>query len=80
MAEDEFYITDLLFRHFGDGLVKEEQEVLDNWVASSQANRDLVAMLTDTEQFMQQYKLFLRIDSATAWKNLEQRMVGRTRE
>jgi len=73
MAEDEFYITDLLFRYFGDGLPKEEQEVLDNWMASSQANRDLVEMLADTERFMQQYKLFLRIDSATAWKNLEKR-------
>jgi transmembrane sensor len=73
MAEDEFYITDLLFRYFGEGLPKEEQEVLDNWMASSQANRDLVEMLADTELFMQQYKLFLRIDSATAWKNLEKR-------
>lgn len=73
MAEDEFYITELLFRYFGEGLSEEEQEVLDNWMASSQANRDLVEMLADTERFMQQYKLFLRIDSATAWKNLEKR-------
>jgi ferric-dicitrate binding protein FerR (iron transport regulator) len=73
MAEDEFYITDLLFRHFGDGLPKEEQEVLDNWVASSRANQDLMAMLADTERFMEQYKLFVRIDSAAAWKCLEER-------
>jgi ferric-dicitrate binding protein FerR (iron transport regulator) len=73
MAEDEFYITDLLFRHFGDGLPKEEQEVLDNWVASSRANQDLMEMLADTEKFIEQYKLFLRIDSAMAWKRLEER-------
>jgi transmembrane sensor len=73
MAEDEFYITDLLFRYFGDGLSKEEQEVLDRWMASSQANQDLIAMLSDTEMFMEQYKLFLRIDSTSAWKSLEER-------
>ncbi|HEV3324521.1 MAG TPA: FecR domain-containing protein [Puia sp.] len=73
MAEDEFYIADLLFRHFGDGLPKEEQEILDNWVVSSSANQDLMAMLEDTERFMQRYRQFLRINPAVDWDALRER-------
>ena len=72
MPEDEFYISNLLFRYFSEELTNEKREVLNKWLASSQVNQDLMDMLQDEERFRQEFAAFLSIDADQAWKELQE--------
>jgi len=65
------YIAGLLLRHFTDELTPEEKVILDEWIAASEENRQLMKELEDPEQFMRDWESYNRYDSESAWIDLQ---------
>ena len=67
------YIARILFNYFSDELTPEEEVVLNDWVAESEANRRLLEELSDPVLFMRKWERHNRMDAECTWKELQER-------
>src|SRR5579872_581188 len=73
MPDHESYMADLLHRFLKDGLAAEEQSVLNQWLASAEANQQLLRRVMNKRKLKQQLVKYHRIDAKAAYGRLQMR-------
>jgi ferric-dicitrate binding protein FerR (iron transport regulator) len=73
MPDNESYMVDLLHRYLKEGLAGEEQSVFKRWLASGEANRQLLGRVMNKRRLKRQLLKYHRIDAGAAFLRLQQR-------
>ena len=73
MPDNESFMVDLLYRYLKEGLAGQEQSVFKRWLASSEANRQLLRRVMSKKQLKRQLLKYHGVDPGAAYLRLQQR-------
>jgi ferric-dicitrate binding protein FerR (iron transport regulator) len=82
MTYDNFYITNLVFRHFFGGwteegkLTEDEQRTLLEWMTISKHNQALMDQFGNPGQLKKLFKEYLSLHTEKIWKKMEDRVAA----